>query len=1194
MSGLAEAWASGDGLSLVDNRQSSAGEWLRRHLVDAHRVDICVAYVTKDGLQCLARELSHCLECGARVRLVTSAELGPSDAEALLQVVRHYPNTFHARVHPSGASFLHSKVYLLDTGQLIHLMVGSSNLTLGGLEQNIESNIAGNFPALSPLVHDWQESFEALWSQSLLLDQALDMLRPAVPKRGGVVMAEPGRSPVHPFPPGTAVVVHGERGKVLDAVDLGGGRFRYEILLEDSRQVQQWVSPPTDIRPWLGPLDLARTGHLSPALEHDLRVDALRLSLAYEYDRMVSLSGSRINLEPYQVEAVHRIVNSFPHRFLVADDTGLGKTIEAGMTLEELAARGRAERVLVVAPAGVCRNWRRELRSVFGRAYVPYDGPYLRALMERLPPEQNPWERDSKIIASLDLVKRDEVRVQLERTQWDVVIVDEAHKLSSRRYGSKVEETHRFRVGKALQERTDSLLLLSATPHSGDRYAFNALLSLVDEFAFPVENPELLDARHVGQITIRRVKKEILDEQGRPVFVDRRVSTVSVDYTEEEKALYSAVTRYVVEGYSAAKAEENRAVGFVMILFQKRMVSSVEAIKRSLERRLKALQDRMKGIDAGMPPLSSEERRRLEDYLEDPDSLEDQDKQELELRAETLVRDADRATLEGEIEQLKRLTRLASQVRVDSKGDRLMAFLRGVFEKDPSEKVLIFTEYKDTLDYLESRLVKEGWKTVIIHGGMGQDAREEALDRFEDEQTRILLATDAAGEGLNLHWKCHIMVDYELPWNPNRIEQRIGRLHRYGQRKEVHVYNLFVADTREDQILEKLLNRLSVIGQDLPGDVYDVLGALLDSVDLTDMVMSALTEGEEPEVTAEKAAEAAKERAAMLQRVEKELFMDIRGYDHSQSVALLDRVRHVSATSEDLRRFTEVFLGSRGARIAATRQPGVVRIRDVPPIVRKEGVFPAYERVTFDREIARQASPSELELVAFGHPLFDSVVHYCGSETLGFDGRATAKRVELRDQAGQCGVVFSFRIRCTDGRGDTAYEELFQAFVGEDGHVSTDLPADLPRYDQTERTTPELTDPHRRLVPRLDDLHQSALASARERARQVDEFVQDERTERVRAMKEDLDRYAGAREAHIRMRRATIEERVRQYRQQPQLLDTGQDLRILGEEARLRDLDTELEELRRKVTSRAELLGNMEIVVAERPELIAVALMDFV
>jgi hypothetical protein len=360
------------------------------------------------------------------------------------------------------------------------------------------------------------------------------------------------------------------------------------------------------------------------------------------------------------------------------------------------------------------------------------------------------------------------------------------------------------------------------------------------------------------------------------------------------------------------------------------------------------------------------------------------------------------------------------------------------------------------------------------------------------------------------------------------------------------------------------------------------------------MVMSALRQGEQPEVTAEKAAEAAKERADMLQRVEKELFMDIRAYDHSQSVALLDRVRHVSATSEDLRRFAEVFLTSHGARVSATRQPGVVRIRDVPPIVRREGVFPAYDRVTFDREVARQASPSELELVAFGHPLFDSVVHYCGSETLGFDGRATAKSVELHDRAGQCGVLFSFRIRCTDGRGDTAYEDLFQTFVGEDGHTSTDALADLPLYDQTERTTPELTDPHRRLLPMLDDLHQAALASARERAQEVDEFVQDERTERVRAMKEDLDRYAGARQAHVRMRRATIEERIHQYRQQPQLLDTGQDLRVLGEEARLRELDTELEELHRKVTSRAELLGNMEIVVAERPELIAVALIEFV
>jgi SNF2 family DNA or RNA helicase len=259
--------------------------------------------------------------------------------------------------------------------------------------------------------------------------------------------------------------------------------------------------------------------------------------------------------------------------------------------------------------------------------------------MEKLPPEQNPWEHHNKIIVSLDLAKRDEVRAQLERPgcRWDVIIFDEAHKLSSRIYGSKVEETQRYRLGRAMAERSDSFFLLSATPHNGDRYTFNALLSLLDEFAFPA--PELLDPKHVGQITIRRVKKEILDEHGKPVFVNRDVKTWPVEYTQMEVELYDAVTEYVIEGFNLAKTleKENRAIGFVMVLFQKRMVSSIQAIRLSLGRRLNALRDHLKnmGEEAVGVGISAEEQRKLRDYDEDPDSLDDRNRQELERKLET-------------------------------------------------------------------------------------------------------------------------------------------------------------------------------------------------------------------------------------------------------------------------------------------------------------------------------------------------------------------------------------------------------------------------------------------------------------------------------------------------------------------------------------------------------------------------------
>ena len=1191
-----------EGWEFIDNRQLKVAEWLQRYLVSASSARICVAYFSPSGLETIKCEFEDFLARGGSLWIITSEEISKADGEALLKFVEK-SRRVEARVYPADLTFMHSKMYLLEGHAETHILVGSSNLTFGGLHTNIESNLAGSFPSDHEMVRQWRKSFQAIWGQGIALEQVIDRLQKPVTREGGLSMDMPKKLTGHPLPVGTVVVVHGQRGRVLAIENIASSRFRYEILLEATGQAQKWVTPPTEIRLWLGPMDVALSKQFSSPLEYDLRTEALRLSLAYEYDRMVSLSSSRVNLEPYQVEAVHRVVNSFPHRFLIADDTGLGKTIETGMILEELVARGRAERVLVLAPVGVCRNWKRELKECFGRDFILYDGAYLRQLMEKLPPEQNPWERHTKIIASLDLAKRDEVRAQLERPgcRWDTVIFDEAHKLSSRRYGSKVEETQRYRLGRALAERCDSLLLLSATPHNGDRYTFNALLSLLDEFAFP--EPELLDPKHVGQIAIRRVKKEIFDEHGAPVFVDRDVKTWPVEYTPEEVELYDAVTEYVIEGFNLAKSQENegRAIGFVMVLFQKRMVSSIEAIRLSLGRRLKALKDQLSDLTQTTlaTTLSAEEQRRLKDYEEDPDSLDDRERLELEHKMETLVPKLEKKLIEKEIGQLEALTKLAATVEVDSKKDELLRFLAGILSQDPSEKVLVFTEYRDTLEYLQreisqSDFFKEGGgKTCVIHGGMDQDERDEAQRMFDQPDTKVMVATDAAGEGINLHWNCHIMVNYELPWNPNRIEQRIGRLHRYGQKREVKVYNLFVTNTREDQILERLLERLVQIGRDIPGDVYDVLGALLDEVNLTELVMMALAQREAPEVTAERAAQAAEERAKMLNRIDKELFQEIRRYDHERALRLLNKVKETSATSQDIARLAETFLLSHGARISRTNKAGVVRIRDVPEAIRREGVLSSYESVTFDRDIARQNRPDEVEFVAFGHPLFDSIVSYCTRADSGFGGATTAKVIENKERKGEAGVIFNFKLRCTDGRGTTAHEELCSVCVAESRIVDSAVPALIPRLNTSGLKKPMLSKAHQRVLARLEELHSLAWQSAVSHSRELEDTVQDRRLASVEAMKQDLDRYASSRETKIRMQRAVVEERIRQYGLQPQLSPSGPDIRILGEEARLRDLDQELEQLQKRVASRREELGNMEIVVAERPELISLALIEF-
>jgi superfamily II DNA or RNA helicase len=988
---------------------------------------------------------------------------------------------------------------------------------------------------------------------------------------------------------GTKVLVYGEPGEIQKAQQVGDDCWRYTILFANG-QVKTYTSPPTTIELVHGPADRLAAGKFAPEIEFDLLGEALRLSTAYEHERLVSLSSSRINMEPYQVFAVHEVISRFPHRFLIADDTGLGKTIEAGMILEELTARGRADRVLIVTPAALATQWKEELKRAFNRDFVFYDGGYIRELMEKLSPEQNPWDRESRIITKLDLAKRDEIRAQLERTRWDLIIFDEAHKLSAHRYGNKIEETQRYELARTLAERTDSLLLLSATPHNGDRSAFHALLTLLDEYAFP--SPESITPSQVARVTIRRTKKEILDEQGRPVFVDRRVQTLPVEFSPEESELYKAVTAYVAEGYNLARAQRNNTAGFLMVLFQKRMVSSIEAIRRSLERRLHALEElRRRGGLEGVP-LSPQEDRALRDYLEDPDSLSDQERESLERRLEGLPV---LARVDVEIATLQDLCEMARRIRVDSKARTLVEFLRGIFAS--GEKAIVFTEYRDTLHYLERLAAEQGWKYTVIHGEMPMPARRESQRVFEEPTTHLLLATDAAGEGLNLHWSCHLMVNYELPWNPNRIEQRIGRLHRYGQKREVRVHNLFVTNTREDRILERLIERIERIKNDVPGEVSDVLGLLLGDLDLEELIMNALAENRPPEATADQAARAAEERTKMLQLLQEDLFMDVRRYDHERALSVFRNAHRISATTEDLRRLADGFLLSHGAKIRPTAEPGMVRITDVPLELQRPGVRPSYERATFDRAVARRTRPEDVDFIAFGHPLFDAIVDKC--RRFEQNGIATIKRVSSHDLTGTRGILVHFALRFTDGQNQTVRETFHPIFLDQAGQPRPERVPAIPLLANPASTPPEVGADLCEFLGQAPHLIERALKLAKEAARDLEDQVQEERTMLVRRMSDDLNNYATVKEAQTKARLAEARSRLREVQEQISRASDEGERRRLEATLHLREYDlhqaeSELDRLKAKVQRRREELGNMEIVVAEEPKLVSVAVVEFV
>ncbi|MBI4228564.1 MAG: DEAD/DEAH box helicase, partial [Deltaproteobacteria bacterium] len=688
-----------------------------------------------------------------------------------------------------------------------------------------------------------------------------------------------------------------------------GNASIFKVAFEEG-PAKDFVSPPTRIDKILSPLEQLQNNIFDSPLHFDLHYEAIRLSLAYAYDHLLSLSFTRTNLEPYQVDAVYKALNTYKNRILIADDVGLGKTIETGMLLKELSLRGFAKRILIVVPAPLCFQWQRELRERFDENFIIYNSSYIEALRYSLSKDANVWEVNQKIIASLDYVKREDVLNELERTDWDVIIFDEAHKLSATKYGNKIERSLRYKLAQSLYDKTESLILLTATPHKGDPFSFYSLLTLIDPYIF--ENESKIVADKLNNIMIRRGKAGIIDAEGKPVFRPREVVTIPISYSDKEKLLYDAVTSYVQEFYNLAKMKHDRVVGFAMVLLQKRMVSSIAAIRSSLKNRLTNL---VKGVI----PLAKEEVGRLRDYFEDPDSMDDWERGRFERRLEVLSLSTTPEELQKEIKVLKTLVKCSEEIGIDSKGEALLEFIDGILKKDPKEKILIFTEYRDTLDYIVSILKDRGYNPLVIHGEMEMGARREAEEHFHSPSFNLMVATDAAGEGINLQF-CHIMVNYDLPWNPNRIDQRIGRLHRYGQKRDVKVHNLFVTDTREGQILARLMQKVAIIEKHLGGKISEIVGFVLEGVNLQDLIMRALAENRAVEITTQDLESAIEERKTAYEALEKTFLMDLKKFDLEETIKVIERSKERSANELEIERFIRSFFDHYGGKIEPTRK----------------------------------------------------------------------------------------------------------------------------------------------------------------------------------------------------------------------------------------------------------------------------------
>jgi len=750
--------------------------------------------------------------------------------------------------------------------------------------------------------------------------------------------------------------------------------------------------------------------------------EANRIRLAHLFDPVLAVHTSVLEPLPHQITAVYEVMlPRQPLRFLLADDPGAGKTIMAGLLMKELIARGDLHRCLVVCPGSLAEQWQDELYRRFHLPFEILTNDKLEAARTG-----NWFMETNLVIARLDkLARNEDVQEKLKAPdcRWDLVVCDEAHKMSASIFGHEVKYTKRYKLGQLLSTLTRHFLLMTATPHNGKEEDFQLFMALLDGDRFEGRFRDGVHVSDVSDLMRRMVKESLLKFDATPLFPERIAYTVPYKLSDAEARLYKEVTDYVREEFNRAEALQNdkRAgtVGFALTILQRRLASSPEAIYQSLRRRRERLESKLReleilhrgGVVAPVAPTVPE----LD--AEDVEDLEDAPDNEVESTEEEILDQATAARsiveLRAEIDTLKRLEGLALSLRrtgEDRKWNELAKLLSAVFatgaasgvladasasgaipppKPSPHQKLVLFTEHRDTLNYLEDRistLLGRKEAVVMIHGGMGREDRMKAQEAFKhDPQVQVLLATDAAGEGINLQ-RAHLMVNYDLPWNPNRIEQRFGRIHRIGQTEVCHLWNLVAEETREGDVYRTLLEKLEQARQALGGQVFDVLGKLqFEGKPLRDLLIEAIRYGERPDV-----------RARLTQVVSNAFdptqlqdLIEERAIAHdTMDASRVFRVREEMERAEARRlqpHYIESFFLEAFKRLGGSvkqREPRRYEVTHVPASVRNrdrligvgEPVLPRYERIAFEKNLV---APQGQPLAAFlcpGHPLLDATI----------------------------------------------------------------------------------------------------------------------------------------------------------------------------------------------------------------------------
>jgi SNF2 family DNA or RNA helicase len=806
--------------------------------------------------------------------------------------------------------------------------------------------------------------------------------------------------------------------------------------------------------------------------ESDHPSDFFLKQLAYQLPLENSggeLSNSKTDLLPHQILLTHQIISARRRKFLIADEVGLGKTIEVGMIIKELLARGEAKRILIICPAGLTVNWQNEMKDCFR---IFFD------ILGRDFSDANPhaWERHSLVIVSIDTIKKPQrLEKMMTGPDWDLIVFDEAHHLSRKSYGKKIDVTQNYRLAEKTRGKARDTLFLTATPHQGDAYQFWSLIQLLDDQLFG--KPEaMLDHRGLlGRVMFRRTKKEVADAQGNPIFMRRQVHTQKFQLSMREQRFYDRLTEYLREGYDAAGAgkdkttKQQRAVGFVMATFQKIMSSSPRAIKQALRRRIIALYARKQmslergaygaitSTEISSKIINYQEKMRsivaeLLSYRESAIDYTEADSYITRLKQRIMKRprfeeevthwalDAMEtgngiieatANIPNEEKKIKELIELVDE-GPDRKFDTLIRAIEQIRRENKNEKMIIFTQYLETLYFLQDEIGKyyDPKKIAIIKGGPLEDKIASCESFWDEDGAQFLISTSAGGEGINLQ-VCRILFNYDLPWNPMAVEQRIGRIHRYGQTETVQVYHLVAEETIEEKvyaILEKKLFEIAMtIGKvdSVTGEVSEdfrseILGYLGSGTNYTDLYREALLyrnyERTEQEIA--EAIENAKDASEALHQ----LTLDLSTFNLEYYRELEGRF-----TLEDLKRFTEKAILRLGGSFIPSGD--LIQII-VPPALKKyPDVASRYENVSFSRKTATRKK--NVDLLGIGHPLIDALINYYKSDSV--SGELLNVKCDGMDHCLTARYLFTIEFE------DGTRRELYQNFLIEGKEELSDL-----------------------------------------------------------------------------------------------------------------------------------------------------------